>query len=496
MAWSCLTRGPEKPDPWERLEASNSARRSNRRVEPGIPARPAHVAGAFRPIGGSAPTAIHDRSRSRDRAAADARAGPPMTFAVPVRQLFRRVAVRMDRDASADDRRHPRHRRTGLHTTIPALTLPLIVADEPEDVAADWQAWGRALNLPLLVVTEDGTVSAPMDRTSADRSHGSIRRRAQAAPARIRSCKGRRSAFPDAAQEPAVLRGRAPGVVLDPAARSSRGTDRGRVAHDQRSAVGDQPGEDDPAVVAVAAEEAQAVLRVVDVERRTCQTRCTAPSARPDRPAGRRRRRERRRRRARSRPHRRAPATAWCSRRRGARSSGRRSARRPPCPGGRRSCRSRSSTGCRRHRGAPAPIEAAEDRRPAHQRAPREGEAEADLRPVGDALHEGVDRDRRQREDAEGDREAVELEEHDEADQRLRGEEDLRLGDAHLPARDRPGARARDRARRCRGRRCRCRCSRRRAWRWRRPGKENEVPEVRPWPGGVGRQRRRPPARP
>ena len=46
----------------------------------------------------------------------------------------------------------------------PGLTLPLVVADEPEDAAADWQAWGRALNLPLLVVEQDGTVRAPLTR--------------------------------------------------------------------------------------------------------------------------------------------------------------------------------------------------------------------------------------------------------------------------------------------------------------------------------------------
>ena len=49
----------------------------------------------------------------------------------------------------------------------PALTLPLVVAGEPEDVAADWQAWGRALNLPLLVVEQDGTVSRPVERLGA-----------------------------------------------------------------------------------------------------------------------------------------------------------------------------------------------------------------------------------------------------------------------------------------------------------------------------------------
>jgi hypothetical protein len=43
----------------------------------------------------------------------------------------------------------------------PALTLPLAVAGEAEEAAADWIAWGRALNLPLLLVDEDGSVSYP-----------------------------------------------------------------------------------------------------------------------------------------------------------------------------------------------------------------------------------------------------------------------------------------------------------------------------------------------
>ena len=40
----------------------------------------------------------------------------------------------------------------------PGLSLPLVIADEPEDVAADWQAWGRALNQPLLLIGADGKV--------------------------------------------------------------------------------------------------------------------------------------------------------------------------------------------------------------------------------------------------------------------------------------------------------------------------------------------------
>jgi hypothetical protein len=53
-----------------------------------------------------------------------------------------------------------------LHSE-PALTLPLIVADDPTDAAADWQAWGRALKLPLLVVAADGTVSQPLSSLGA-----------------------------------------------------------------------------------------------------------------------------------------------------------------------------------------------------------------------------------------------------------------------------------------------------------------------------------------
>jgi hypothetical protein len=44
----------------------------------------------------------------------------------------------------------------------PMLIVTLASSDEPEDIAADWQAWGRALNLPLLIVGQDGSVSDPL----------------------------------------------------------------------------------------------------------------------------------------------------------------------------------------------------------------------------------------------------------------------------------------------------------------------------------------------
>ncbi|BCP52525.1 hypothetical protein K32_11420 [Kaistia sp. 32K] len=88
--------------------------------------------------------------------------GIPTTLSTPV-SAFRGVAVRMSGDPE-----------TGAVRTIvelmhrdPAMSLPLVVVEDlgnGEDVAADWQAWGRALGLPLLIVDGDGTVRAPLEQ--------------------------------------------------------------------------------------------------------------------------------------------------------------------------------------------------------------------------------------------------------------------------------------------------------------------------------------------
>ena len=95
----------------------------------------------------------------RDRAIVQRlrRSGPPLTLTVPL-ESYQGVSVRME---PADAVGQVRVFVELLHKD-PALTLPLIVGDEPEDVAADWQAWGRALKLPLLVVGQDGSVSDPL----------------------------------------------------------------------------------------------------------------------------------------------------------------------------------------------------------------------------------------------------------------------------------------------------------------------------------------------
>ena len=36
------------------------------------------------------------------------------------------------------------------------LSVPLLVADDLEDVAADWRAWAEAYRLPMLLIEADG----------------------------------------------------------------------------------------------------------------------------------------------------------------------------------------------------------------------------------------------------------------------------------------------------------------------------------------------------
>ena len=118
------------------------------------------VRGSARNDGAADTAFILDRERAIVRR--QRHAGPAITLTVPL-DSYRGVSVRME-PAGATGR--VRVFVELLHHD-PALTLPLIVGDEPEDVAADWQAWGRALNLPLLVIGQDGSVSAPLSEPGA-----------------------------------------------------------------------------------------------------------------------------------------------------------------------------------------------------------------------------------------------------------------------------------------------------------------------------------------
>ena len=90
------------------------------------------------------------------------RAGIYVTVAVPI-SAYAGVSVRM---VTRVDTKEICVVVELMHREVD-LTVPLVVADEPEDVAADWQAWGRALNLPLLVIEQDGTIRSPVARIGA-----------------------------------------------------------------------------------------------------------------------------------------------------------------------------------------------------------------------------------------------------------------------------------------------------------------------------------------
>jgi len=60
-------------------------------------------------------------------------------------------------------------------------------------------------------------------------------------------------------------------------------------------------------------------------------------------------------------------------------------------------------------------MQCAEHRGPPHKRAPVKGEAQKQLRPIGDALHKGVDHDQNQWRNAEQFREIIKLQQHNEA---------------------------------------------------------------------------------
>ena len=122
------------------------------RLDPHIlPARSSPADG-----GPTGPVFTIDRQRAVVRR--PGRTGPATMLTVPL-GTYDGVSVRVEpRGGSGEVRVF-----VELRHADPSLTLPLVVADKPEDAAADWRAWGRTLNLPLLVVAPDGTVIAPVE---------------------------------------------------------------------------------------------------------------------------------------------------------------------------------------------------------------------------------------------------------------------------------------------------------------------------------------------
>jgi hypothetical protein len=86
------------------------------------------------------------------------RSGLPVTVALPAR-AFRGVAAR----ALEDDRGSVTVTLELMHGD-PMLSVPLLVADDLDDVAADWRAWSEAYGLPMLLVEADG-IARPLEES-------------------------------------------------------------------------------------------------------------------------------------------------------------------------------------------------------------------------------------------------------------------------------------------------------------------------------------------
>jgi hypothetical protein len=68
----------------------------------------------------------------------------------------------------------------------PMLSVPLLVADDLDDVAADWRAWADAYRLPMLLVESDGVARSLEESLGLVRTQPVQERRKRVATARRR----------------------------------------------------------------------------------------------------------------------------------------------------------------------------------------------------------------------------------------------------------------------------------------------------------------------
>ena len=90
--------------------------------------------------------------------------GLPVTLVMPAK-AFRGIAARAIEDGEGNVTV-----TLELMHNDPALSVPLLVAHDLEDVAADWRAWSEAYRLPMLLVEADGIAR------SLEESLGAIRK--------------------------------------------------------------------------------------------------------------------------------------------------------------------------------------------------------------------------------------------------------------------------------------------------------------------------------
>jgi Family of unknown function (DUF6101) len=82
----------------------------------------------------------------------------PMSIALPPK-AFQGVTARAIEDAEGEVTV-----TLELMHNDPQLSVPLLVADDFDDIAADWRAWSEAFGLPMMLVEADG-IARPLEES-------------------------------------------------------------------------------------------------------------------------------------------------------------------------------------------------------------------------------------------------------------------------------------------------------------------------------------------
>ncbi|MCM2294553.1 DUF6101 family protein [Allorhizobium sp. BGMRC 0089] len=97
--------------------------------------------------------------------------GLPLSFALPAR-AFRGVAAR-----AIDHGNGEITVTLELYHDDPELCIPLLVAHDLSDIAADWRNWAETFNIPMLMVEADGVARPLEEHLGAIKTHAPRPRR-------------------------------------------------------------------------------------------------------------------------------------------------------------------------------------------------------------------------------------------------------------------------------------------------------------------------------
>lgn len=106
--------------------------------------------------------------------------GLPMSIALPI-NAFKGVVA-----SAVEDEYGEITVTLELMHEDPQLSVPLLVAHDLTDVAADWRAWAQAFNLPMMLVEEDGIARPLYESTGPVQNGEPVARRQGQEPRRRR----------------------------------------------------------------------------------------------------------------------------------------------------------------------------------------------------------------------------------------------------------------------------------------------------------------------